>query len=126
MSIAMSAEGPYAGPAANPINDTDRNYSVGIHLAPLAAFVFAPLILASLVLWLVRKDESPFVDDHGRETMNALISFVIYHFIAIVSVIGIVALPVLYVVGVVNLIRGAVAAGRGEFFRYPMTMRLLT
>ncbi len=126
MSIAMSAEGPSAAHAANMATETDRNYSVAIHLAPLAAFVFAPLILASLVLWLVRKDESPFVDDHGRETVNALISFVIYHFIAIVSVIGIVALPVLYVVGVVNLIRGAVAAGRGEFFRYPMTMRLLS
>ena len=125
MSIAMSAEGPYAVPTANPNNETDRNYGVAIHLAPLAAFVFAPLILASLVLWLVRKDESPFVDDHGRETINALISFLIYHFIAVISIIGLVALPVLWVVGVVNLIRGAVAAGRGEFFRYPMTMRLL-
>ena len=125
MSIAMSAEGPSAAHAANMVTETDRNYSVAIHLAPLAAFVFAPLILASLVLWLIRKDQSSFVDDHGRETINALISFVIYHFLAIVTVIGIIALPVLYIVGIVSLIRGAVAAGRGEFFRYPVTMRFL-
>ena len=125
MSFVLSAEGPYAEPAANPISDTDRHFGVGIHLSPLAAFAVGPLILAPLVLWLVRKDKSPFVDDHGRETINALISFAIYNVVAVVTVIGIIALPVLYVVGVVNLVRGAVTASRGEFFRYPMTMRFL-
>ncbi len=125
MSFVMSAQGPHAEPAANPISDIDRHFGIGIHLSPLAAFVVGPLILAPLVLWLIRRDKSPFVDDHGRETINALISFVVYHFVAIVTVIGIIALPVLYIVGVVNLIRGAVAASRGEFFRYPMTMRLV-
>ncbi len=125
MSFVMSAQGPYTEPAANPISDTDRHFGVGIHLSPLAAIAFGPLILAPLVLWLVRKDKSPFIDDHGRETINALISFAIYHLVAVVTVIGIIALPVLYVIGVVNLIRGAVAASRGDFFRYPMTMRFL-
>jgi uncharacterized Tic20 family protein len=45
--------------------------------------------------------------------------------VAVITVIGIIALPVLYVVGVVSLIRGAVAASRGDFFRYPITMRFL-
>ncbi len=125
MSFVMSAEGPYAEPASNPISDTDRHFGVGIHLSPLAAFVIGPLILAPLVLWLIRKDTSTFVDDHGRETINALISFVIYHVVAVITVIGIIALPVLYIVGAVNLIRGAVAASRGDFFRYPMTIRFL-
>ncbi len=126
MSFVMSAQGPYAEPAANPISDIDRHFGVGIHLSPLAAFVVGPLILAPLVLWLIRKDKSLFVDDHGRETINALISFVIYNVVAVVTVVGIIALPVLYIVGVVSLIRGAVAAGRGDYFRYPMTMRFLS
>ncbi len=125
MSFVMSAQGPYTEPAANPISDTDRHFGVGIHLSPLAAFVIGPLILAPLVLWLIRKDKSAFVDDHGRETINALISFFIYNIVLVITVIGIIALPVLFIVGVVNLIRGAVAASRGEFFRYPMTIRLL-
>ena len=125
MSVAMNAQGPYAEPAANPISDTDRHFGVGIHLSPLAAIVAGPLILAPLVLWLIRKDKSSFVDDHGRETINALISFVIYHVVAVITLIGIIALPVLYIVGIVSLIRGAVAASRGEFFRYPVTMRFL-
>lgn len=107
------------------MNDTDRHFGVGIHLSPLVALVFGPLILAPLVLWLIRKDQSLFVDDHGREMINALISFVIYNVVAVVTVIGVIALPVLYVVGAVNLVRGAVAAGRGDLFRYPMTIRFL-
>ena len=125
MSCVMSAQGPYAEPAVNAISDTDRHFGVGIHLSPLAAFVIGPLILAPLVLWLIRKDTSAFVDDHGRETINALISFVIYNVVLVVTVIGLIALPVLYIVGAVNLIRGAVAASRGDFFRYPMTIRFL-
>ncbi len=125
MSFVLSAQGPYAEPAANPISDTDRHFGVGIHLSPLAAFAVGPLILAPLVLWLVRKDKSPFVDDHGREMINALISFFIYNLVLVITIVGIIALPVLYIVGVVNLIRGAVAASRGDFFRYPMTIRFL-
>ena len=90
------------------------------------AFVFAPVLLAPLILWLIRKDQSSFVDDHGREMLNALLSFVLYHIVAVITIIGMVALPVLYIVGVVNLVRGAVAAGRGELFRYPITIRFLT
>ena len=107
------------------LTDSDRNYGIAMHLSPLAGFVFGPAILAPLVLWLVRKDESAFVDDHGREMVNVILSFVLYHFLAVITVIGIIALPVLYIVGIVNVIRGAVAAGRGEYFRYPMTLRFL-
>ena len=131
MSYACHAVGPPLPPAANArlrsdaLSDSDRNYGIAIHLSPLAGFLFAPAILAPLVLWLVRKDESPFVDDHGREMVNVILSFIIYHFVAVITLIGIIALPALYVVGIVNLIRGAVAAGRGEHFRYPMTLRFL-
>ena len=124
MSIALSAD-PAARPFAEPVNDADRHIGIAMHLTPLVAFLFGPAILAPLVLWLVRKDDSPFVDDHGREMINAIISFVVYHIVAVITVIGIIALPVLYIIGVVNLVRGAVAAGRGDFFRYPMTMRFL-
>ncbi len=124
MSIALNAD-PAAGPFARPLSDSDRHIGVAMHLTPLLAFLFGPAILAPLVLWLVRKDDSSFVDDHGREMINAIISFVIYHIVAFITVIGIIALPVLYIIGVVSLVRGAVAAGRGDLFRYPMTMRFL-
>ncbi len=108
------------------VTNTERNCSVAMHLSPLVAFVFGPAVLAPLVLWLVRKDESAFNDDHGREMINSLLSFFLYHVVAAITIIGLLALPVLYVVGIVNVIRGAIAASRGEYFRYPMTIRFLS
>ena len=108
------------------LTDSDRNFAIAMHLSPLAAFIFWPAFFAPIVLWAVRKNESAFNDDHGREMTNALISFFLYHVAAIITVIGVIALPVLYVIAIVNMIRGAVAAGRGEYFRYPMTIRFIS
>jgi len=108
------------------LTDSDRNYSIAIHLVPLAGFAFLPLMFAPIILWWVRKDESAFNDDHGREMTNALLSFVLYNVVAFITVIGLIALPVLYVLAIINMIRGAVAAGRGEFFRYPLTIRFVS
>ncbi len=105
--------------------DRDRNYGIAMHLTPLAGLVAAPLVLLPVLLWALRKDESAYVNDHGREITNALLSFFLYHVVAVITVIGILALPVLYIVGVISMIRGAAACSRGEYFRYPMTIRFL-
>ena len=141
MSIAMSAEPTSANPnyAASPaqppssprlkhegLSDEERNYSIFMHLSPFLAAVFQPLIIAPLVLWLMRKDDSVFNDDHGREVLNFMISMVLLTIILGVTIIGIAFLPVIYIVAIVNMIRGAVAAGNGEYFRYPMTWRFIS
>ena len=104
---------------------TDRKFAIAIHLSPLAGFAFPPAVITPLVLWLLRRDKSAFVNDHGREMVNGLLSFALYNVVAMITFIGFVALPVLYVLGIINVVRGAVAAGRGEYFRYPMTIRFL-
>ena len=107
----------------------DRNFALAIHLSPFGALLLGPAwflgLCAPLVLWLIRKDQSTFVDDHGREMVNFLISLVVLHIILLVTVIGVLAWPVLWVVGVVSMVRGANAASHGEYFRYPMTFRFL-
>lgn len=107
------------------LSDADRNLALGIHLSPFAAFFFPLLIFAPLVIWLIRRGESVFVDDHGRETLNFLISFCVWHVVLILTVIGTLLIPVIWIVGIVNIIRGAVAASNGEYFRYPMTFRFI-
>jgi uncharacterized protein len=108
------------------LSESDRNIALLIHLSPFSYIIAGPLALCfPLILWIVRKDESAFNDDHGREVVNFGISFIIWHFVLAITFIGVILIPVLWVVGVVNLIRGAVAAGRGEYFRYPVTIRFL-
>ena len=108
------------------VGDSDRHTAVAIHLSPLAFFWIGPFALAiPLVLWLVRKDHSRFAADHGKETLNFLLSFVVLHVLLAVTIIGLALWPVLWVVSAVNVVRGSMAASRGEYFRYPVTIRFL-
>lgn len=120
----------YVGPngrlKAGTLADTDRNFAIAMHLSPFGWLIIGPLAFAApLVLWLVRKDASPFSDDHGREILNFMISLIVWSLICMITIIGIPLLIGLAVVAVVSPIRAAVAAGRGEYFRYPMTFRML-
>jgi uncharacterized Tic20 family protein len=109
------------------VPDVDRHMTMAMHLSPFATLIgLGPLALViPLILWLVRKDESVFADDHGREILNAIISFFVLHLILLITLIGVILWPVLWIVAIVSLIRGAIAASRGEYFRYPMTFRFL-
>jgi len=111
----------------NGLSDTDRNLAVATHLSPYGFFIIGPFaLLAPLVLWLIRKDQSAFNDDHGREIINFMISLLAWGLICVFTVIGLLFLPVVLVVAFISPIRAAAAASRGEYFRYPMTFRFLS
>jgi uncharacterized Tic20 family protein len=105
----------------------ERTYAMCLHLSLLTVHVVMPVIPA-LVMWLIKRDRSPFVDDHGREAINFQLSLLIYFVASIVLFfcgIGVVIAMAVYVLGIVGMILGAVAAQRGEYFRYPATIRFL-
>jgi len=130
--------------AAPPINDRgryfdpdapgdERTYAVLMHLSLLAHLVMSVLaVFVPVIMWAVRKEGSPFIDDHGREAINFQISLVIYMILTIPLGIlscgvGFVVIPIIvYVLGLVGMIQASMAANRGEFFRYPMTLRFLS
>lgn len=106
------------------LSDSDRMCALFAQLSPLGWLVIGPLcILIPVVIWLSRKNDSAFVDDHCRELFSFWISMLLWHFLAAITVLGIVAVPVFWIVMMINMIRGAVAASNGEYFRYPMTVR---
>ncbi len=118
----------------------DRTYAMWTHVGPLIAFgltvvtsgvsFFVPALVA-LCLWLARRHDSVFLDDHGREALNFQISLVLLGVVA--AVVGLllcgvgilVTVPAVAVLGVVGGIMGATAAHRGEYFRYPACIRFL-
>ena len=120
--------GPYND--AIPVNGTrewERTYSVFIHLTPFSTFFLPfPLILA-LVMWLIKRDSSGFVDAAGKATMNLQISAWLYVIVLVVAAFftcGVTALVALIVPLMVFLfaILGAMAASRGEIYRYPLVI----
>ena len=103
-------------------------WSMWMHLSVLLTLlvVTAPVaIVAPLVMWLSRRESSAFIDDHGREVMNMSITGVLLFLVGLVTGIGLLAWVIWAIVTLIALVRGAVAASNGEYFRYPMTFRFL-
>ncbi|MEY4117763.1 MAG: hypothetical protein RLZZ116_1091 [Planctomycetota bacterium] len=103
--------------------DADRALAATMHLWPLATAVIGPFSpLLPLVVWLAFRRGSPFIDDHGREVLNAQLTLLM---LACVPCIGWVALIPWMLVWLVALVAGAVAAAGSELFRYPILLRAL-
>jgi hypothetical protein len=109
----------------------ERNWAMLCHLSGFAGYLcvipFASII-GPLVVWLLKKDTSAFVDEHGKESVNFQITMSIAYAIALILcllVIGIFILPLLGLWLVVMVIVAAIKASSGEHFRYPLTIRFV-
>jgi uncharacterized Tic20 family protein len=107
----------------------EKNWAVGAHLAALAGmFIPCANVIGPLIVWLVKKDESPLVDREGKESLNFQISMSIYLCVSALLVILLIGLPMLFVIAVVDLVLTIVAAvktSNGEQYRYPLTIRFI-
>ncbi len=111
------------------VSSEDRTWAMVTHLSAFAGHVFPfAHIIVPLVVWLLKRDTSAFVDDQGKESVNAQITFTIYFAAAAVLsflLIGIPLLVALYVANLVLVIVAAIAAHDGKTYRYPFILRLV-
>jgi hypothetical protein len=126
-------EGPAGvqqGGAAKEANKDARMWAMFCHLGGLAIFVI-PLvgnIVAPLIIWQIKKDDFPFVDEQGKEALNFQISMAIYLLISAVLsfvCIGVFLFVAVGIVDLVFLLIAAVKANDGVHYRYPLTMRFV-
>ncbi|MFG6190776.1 DUF4870 domain-containing protein [Nonomuraea sp. JJY05] len=82
-----------------------------------------------LIIYLMKKDESPYVRDQAAEALNfqitMFIGYVISGFLVIVF-IGALLLPVVWILSLIFHIQAAIATNKGERYRYPFAIRLIT
>ena len=111
------------------VSKEDRTWAMVVHLSAFAGHIFPfAHIIAPLVVWLVRRETSAFVDEHGKEAVNAQITFTIYAAISVALcfvLIGIPLLGALYIANFILVIVAAVAANEGKTYRYPFIIRLV-
>lgn len=84
--------------------------------------------LAPLVLWLIKKDQSLYVAEHAKESLNFQISLIIYFigcFILTFVVIGAILFPIVGIAAFIFVIIATIKAANGEPYRYPMTIRFI-
>ena len=89
---------------------------------------FFTAFLGPLIIWLVKKDDSKFIDHHGREYLNFLISVFIYSIIAsilMIVFIGVILLPILAIATVIFTIIAAIKAYEGDYYKFPLIFRIL-
>ena len=106
-----------------------RQWCMFMHLSQFAGYAvpFAGLI-APLVMWQMKKDEASEIDRHGREIMNALISFFIYSIVSAILIFVIVGIPMLIALFIASIafpIIAAIKANEGTFWPYPLVIRFL-
>jgi uncharacterized Tic20 family protein len=113
---------PQSGPG--PVASDDTTWAL---LAHLSFFVLG--IIGPLVIYLVKKDSSPFVRQHAAEALNFHITVTIGAMISavlIIVLIGILTLVAVLIAGAVFSVLAAIAANRGEPYRYPLNLRLVS
>ena len=89
--------------------------------------LFFPII-GPLVIWLLKKDESSFINYHGREYFNFFISYTVYSVISgilIFLIVGIILLWILGILALVFTIIAAVKAYEGNEYRFPLIFRVI-
>jgi len=85
-------------------------------------------ILGPLIVWIMKKDQSPYLDAQGRELLNFQISYFIYAVagcLSLLVLIGLLLLPVIGVAWIVLTIVGLVSAADGKLYRFPLIIRML-
>ena len=117
-------------PESKEINKDARMWAMICHLAGLAGIVipFVGSIVAPLVVWQIKKDDYPFVDEQGKEAVNFQISMTIYGLISAVLTficVGFFLLAAVVIVDLIFLLVAAVKANNGHHYRYPFTIRFI-
>ncbi|MEA3181755.1 MAG: uncharacterized protein QOI59_5278 [Gammaproteobacteria bacterium] len=107
----------------------ERTWGMLAHLTAFSGFLI-PLgsVIAPLIVWLVKRDQSPFVADQGKEALNFNISVLLAGIVCGVLVwifIGILLGVALFIFWLAMTIIAGIKASEGVRYRYPFTLRLV-
>ncbi len=125
----MSYQDP-AGQSSGELSSDEKTMAMIGHLSALSGVIipFANIV-APLVIWQIKKDTMPFAAEQAKEALNFNITLTIAAIIAgvlIVVLIGLILLPIIGVAWIVFTIIAGISASKGENYRYPFALRLVT
>jgi uncharacterized protein len=126
-------------PLGSPTQE-ERQWAMFAHLSALVGGLLTSAVggwgtfLGPLVIWLMKKETSAFVDDQGKEALNFNITVAIA--MVALLLIGIltfgvgflIAIPAWIIIGIGWLVLTVIAsikANEGQAYRYPVSLRLI-
>lgn len=136
----MSSEPSHFDPPQFETTSEDRQWAMFAHLSSIVAIWLGGMgFIGPLIVWLIKKDQSNFVNDQGKEALNFNLTILLA-----AIVLGMVAAPValltfflgllvliplglaLAALAIIMPIVAAVKANAGEAYRYPFIIRIVT
>lgn len=126
------ATGDYGGQEVGPLKDVDKQMAQMCHMSALIGVVAVgtAMPLGPLLIWLAKRQQSQFVDFHGKEALNFQLTWWLPTLLTML--LGFIdawflLLPLLLVVftGVMAVLGGSKAA-EGQIYQYPATIRLVS
>ena len=140
----MSEPNEYMTPPPPPSSGApgaeERQWAMFAHLSALLGAVLTGAVggwgsfIGPLVIWLVKKDSMPFVDDQGKEALNFNITvsavFLLLWVLTFATLFigGILTFPLMFIIGIaalVFIVIAAIKSNEGVAYRYPFTLRLV-
>ena len=121
-------------PSSDP--NAARTWAMWCHMSALAGLV-VPFgnVIGPLIVWQMKRNEVPAIEEHGKEALNFQLSVLIYllgggvaAFLLSWLCIGFLLFPLLGVVwigGIVFAVIAGIKANDGVLYRYPLTLRLI-
>jgi hypothetical protein len=111
------------------VTDDEQTWAVILHASAFSGLV-VPFgnVLGPLLVWLIKKDESPFLDASGKEAVNFQLTWTILLLGALLSIlvgIGFLLVPIIAVAWIVLVVLGTVRASEKEIYDYPLTLDLI-
>ena len=121
MNVPTDTPAPGAPPTEN-----ERTWGMLAHLSALAGLVMPMIgiVLGPLAVWLLRRDQSPFVEAHAKEALNFNITVLIAAvacFILMLVFVGILLGAALFIAWLVMTLIAAIKASEGR--RLPLPVR---
>ncbi len=120
------------------LSPEEKTFGMLCPLSALALFVLPSFgnIFGPLIIWLIKKDQSAWLDRQGKEALNFQISIVIYVFAAFflmfLLAITVIGIPLAVLIGLglaafwlIMVIMASIEANNGKDFRYPLSIRFI-
>lgn len=141
MSEFENVTTPPPPPVSGAPSAEERQWALFAHLSALVGGIITSgwagsigCFIGPLIIWLVKKDTMPFVNDQGKEALNFNITVgIVFLALFLLSVITlgiglIITLPLMVIIGIAWLVLtiiAAIKANNGEAYRYPFAIRLI-
>ena len=117
-------------PTTSVTTSSARTWCILCHASALLGLFFHFLghIFGPLIVWILKRADSPEIDAHGKESLNFQLSMLIYDAVALILCFVLIGIPILVLLWVLNtvlVIVASIKASEGQLYRYPLTIRFI-